>query len=62
MLGISLKHPRKARSQSLMLIDSYNRLRTDIIKRLAIDEDRLPCLSLSQTRCAIRNGVLNILG
>lgn len=47
MLGISLKHPRKARSQSLMLIDSYNRLRTDIIKRLAIDEDRLP-LPLSQ--------------
>ena len=30
-----------------MLIDSYNRLRTDIIKRLAIDEDRLP-LPLSQ--------------
>jgi len=42
MLGISLKYSRKARSQSLMLIDSYNRLRTDIIKRLAIDEDRLP--------------------
>ena len=33
---------QQARSQSLMLIDSYNRLRADIIKRLAINEDRLP--------------------
>lgn len=32
----------QARNQSLMLIGSYNRLRADIIKRLAIDADRLP--------------------
>ena len=32
----------QARKQSLMLIDSYNRLRKDTIKRLALDEHRLP--------------------